>query len=1332
MTVFTLFGGICGNSFGMVQAQTLQEYAEEMDSPLEIQQMAGAWSRAANTEPEVTIGKTAKWLDIERGYAQIDLTEEDTSVYSNQGIDYLIILDRTRTMALNDLTFEGEPSNEVGSGNSPCLNRDHYYEYNGNKLDLYDYENGVIRGTDQMVTLPLDAKMYNRHKDASGNSIAVNYSNGCTDRLKIAKTTICGLIDKIAAGSSSQGVNNRVSYWSFAGIYWADRTGDLAKGIFDYAALTSDYAAVKAKVQETGSYAGTYYQNSMERAYEQLSKRAGQYKDRPSKVIFISDGKCADDHEDVIYWNEKLRAIPNCTVYTLAVGMPVNSEGGVFLKSLSSNEDKTTFAAFTTNLNSSNPAFANTLTSIEEAKVEVKAVNKVLKDKINTEYWEFTEVLSADGKASVTDGVLTWNVPEGSGKTYFCRLKVRLRDKYRFLLSDTSYPTNLDTEQEKGCSMTYTISGGISHGQERKVEKETPYLKYGVLQVLGAKQFSVSDSEPERLTLKLNRSLGGSNVQTMDTRSVSEADGWKYLFKVRKMIDEEDLPLVLYTNEGQRWEYTLEEDCDFYSKIREKTEEKNGVLQVTICNEPYKVRVRMKKEDAETGTGLSGARFAVYEYSSAANNYVPYCGTEASAKGGAPVILKDCGSGVYESSSWLYYTGDNQGRFRLMEEKAPEGYVGDYVKDISGEKNRYEIAVTKENTGTTIEQDLNGNPLTVKNERVKGKIFVYKKDADSLLPAAHGKGVLFYEEEEKNAGYGLYHRGELLEEKRINGDGFLVFENLELGDYMIKELDNPPEGYLLDTTEYEVTLEYEGEAVPMVTEYLDVLEPVKKQAQKIFKIGDASDEEEYEWLTGAGFTVLPIASLGNNVLNMTDDEILAYVDENYRNKKTLTYEAMKELPGLTLYREGEAYTVGEITSGDGVYITPELPYGDYIIAETTVPEKKRPVRPFILHITKDEQDGEKTGDGQGTPLPAKVLRDREVLSNVRIIKTDAGTGEPLKQGEAAYVIRDVEGSWKDWYFTFASLKEKALYTLKYNGLVVEYDKSSGIYRGTYENPYVTEKTSLNGKTVIAASTKEGLPTGVYELEEVAAPEGYILQGAEGHIAVLEDAAAGTEKTAVNGTFYETAEEGMWDAAPSEPVRFSVGIQYGTYDTDTDCWWTEVVQENVPAIGKLSILAQREVYEKTEDGRMTGRTVWEPIKGACFVVTEGKETVGKLITNEEGKVWTGSENTGQGVPAGLSPGEYRITWEYEKEDGKTITEERTVMIAYQDDKTPVIYKDEIFRIPIERKSHREKEYTETIVPVTGDDNLFETALLLLGGSAAALAAVYVIRRRRNAQ
>ena len=102
MTVFTLFGGICGNSFGMVQAQTLQEYAEEMDSPLEIQQMAGAWSRAANTEPEVTIGKTAKWLDIERGYAQIDLTEEDTSVYSNQGIDYLIILDRVH----NTDTFE--------------------------------------------------------------------------------------------------------------------------------------------------------------------------------------------------------------------------------------------------------------------------------------------------------------------------------------------------------------------------------------------------------------------------------------------------------------------------------------------------------------------------------------------------------------------------------------------------------------------------------------------------------------------------------------------------------------------------------------------------------------------------------------------------------------------------------------------------------------------------------------------------------------------------------------------------------------------------------------------------------------------------------------------------------------------------------------------------------------------------------------------------------------------------------------------------------------------------------------------------------------------------
>lgn len=196
------------------------------------------------------------------------------------------------------------------------------------------------------------------------------------------------------------------------------------------------------------TYAGTYYQESMKRAYEQLSARTGNHKNAPSKVIFISDGKCSDDWDQVTYWNEKLRQIPGCTIYTLAVGMPVASDGAVFLKNLSTNRDSSTFAAFTTNLNTSNPAFANTLAAIEAATVKTSAVKKVLTDKLQTKYWNFDKVLSVDGSAQCKDGVLTWQVPDGENRTWRCSIQVRLKDAYRYLVSDTSYDTNADTARK--------------------------------------------------------------------------------------------------------------------------------------------------------------------------------------------------------------------------------------------------------------------------------------------------------------------------------------------------------------------------------------------------------------------------------------------------------------------------------------------------------------------------------------------------------------------------------------------------------------------------------------------------------------------------------------------------------------------------------------------------------------------------------------------------------------------------------------------------------------------------------------------------------------------
>ena len=93
-----------------------------------------------------------------------------------------------------------------------------------------------------------------------------------------------------------------------------------------------------------------------------------------------------------------------------------------------------------------------------------------------------------------------------------------------------------------------------------------------------------------------------------------------------------------------------------------------------------------------------------------------------------------------------------------------------------------------------------------------------------------------------------------------------------------------------------------------------------------------------------------------------------------------------------------------------------------------------------------------------------------------------------------------------------------------------------------------------------------LPAGLYELEELAAPEGYVLQGHEGVIA-KKDGASG------NGTFYETEETGKWTDTPQGRTRFQVSSDEARYDREIGAFVTEVRQQNEPVVGKIAIYAE---------------------------------------------------------------------------------------------------------------------------------------------------------------
>ena len=185
--------------------------------------------------------------------------------------------------------------------------------------------------------------------------------------------------------------------------------------------------------------------------------------------------------------------------------------------------------------------------------------------------------------------------------------------------------------------------------------------------------------------------------------------------------------------------------------------------------------------------------------------------------------------------------------------------------------------------------------------------------------------------------------------------------------------------------------------------------------------------------------------------------------------------------------------------------------------------------------------------------------DRQIQSLIRIRKMDQKSKNPVLKEGASYVIHDVEGAWFDYYTAEMTTAQKKAYRKQYGDLVVQY--SQGVYTGTKEKPYVTRQMGTADQVYV--ETPGILPAGLYELEELAAPEGYVLQGHEGVIA-KKDGASG------NGTFYETEETGKWTDTPQGRTRFQASSDEARYDREIGAFVTEVRQQNEPAVGKIAV------------------------------------------------------------------------------------------------------------------------------------------------------------------
>lgn len=168
-------------------------------------------------------------------------------------------------------------------------------------------------------------------------------------------------------------------------------------------------------------------------------------------------------------------------------------------------------------------------------------------------------------------------------------------------------------------------------------------------------------------------------------------------------------------------------------------------------------------------------------------------------------------------------------------------------------------------------------------------------------------------------------------------------------------------------------------------------------------------------------------------------------------------------------RDANEYRLGEVfTNEDGKFRVQGLPYGQYLVVETTVPKDVFQADLFVVTVdSKAPQSVFCTPCGAVTTASNSHMSfhvlDEELEGYLQLIKTDVETGKPVKLADTAFSI----------------------YRIAENGradLVEMTDPQSGS---------ATAKTSVfytDGNGLL--KTPEKLPLGRYRVVEVQGPEGY--------------------------------------------------------------------------------------------------------------------------------------------------------------------------------------------------------------------------------------------------
>ena len=316
-------------------------------------------------------------------------------------------------------------------------------------------------------------------------------------------------------------------------------------------------------------------------------------------------------------------------------------------------------------------------------------------------------------------------------------------------------------------------------------------------------------------------------------------------------------------------------------------------------------------------------------------------------------------------------------------------------------------------------------------------------------------------------------------------------------------------GYLCDEVNHYKTLSYADESTYHIHAEQESQDEVLKSGFSLNKLVSTTGQPSPALkLEGAGFTVYRISKLSkaaqfkqNPDGSYNAQRILdAYRKDNYDNA-TLKYDFTAEGQAIanmfesstdtinaynaTLTADGDyangkgngwmptdqpaEYRLGEMfTNDEGIFRVEGLPYGQYLVVETTIPKDVFQCDPFIVTVDANSPQSRFTipagsvTTASNDYMTFNVL-DEELEGYLQLIKTDTETGKAVKIANTAF----------------------ALYRLD------EKDRKTRISMIDPASGSATKKTDVFYTDADGLmKTPEKLPLGRYLIEELQGPEGY--------------------------------------------------------------------------------------------------------------------------------------------------------------------------------------------------------------------------------------------------